>query len=132
MGLGAIGRAGGLVIGWGCGVPASCMPFMLAVVVVAVARGMADAWDAVAGARGSKQKFGVSCGLGGGRVGAGGGGRRELLVAAVAAHVVMILRHMIRIRILVILKGSGVAPRRARVVGTRVSWCRVSRPEGLA
>ena len=27
---------------------------------------------------------------------------------------------------------AGVAPRRARVVGTRVSWCRVSRPEGLA
>ena len=27
---------------------------------------------------------------------------------------------------------AGLAPRRARVVGTRVSWCRVSRPEGLA
>ena len=27
---------------------------------------------------------------------------------------------------------AGVAPRRARVVGTRVSWGRVSRPEGLA
>ena len=75
--------------------------------------------------------------MGGGRVGAGGGGRRELLVAVVAAHVVMILRHVIRIRILEILKGrrvsrsrsgnagvvvSGAAPRRARVVATRVSW----------
>ncbi len=53
--------------------------------------------------------------MGGGRVGAGGGGRRVLLVTAATAHVVMILRHMIRIRILEIRKGR-----------------RVSRPEGLA
>ena len=48
----------------------------------------------------------------------GRGGRRglrALLVAVVAVHVVMILRHMIRIRILEIPKGR-----------------RVSRPEGLA